>query len=103
MRYVITPMRRHGCGGRPCPVPLSPQALAQLYARYLELKKARRLPGAMTFEQYFWVWRSGRRGENFVGLDDGAARAERGQAADRQAGQEAEGRHPHRRAAGRFP
>jgi immune inhibitor A len=72
MRYVITPMRRHGCGGRPCPVPLSPQALAQLYARYLELKKARRLPGAMTFEQYFWVWRSGRRGENFVGLDDGA-------------------------------
>jgi immune inhibitor A len=26
----------------------------------------------MTFEQYFWVWRSGRRGENFVGLDDGA-------------------------------
>ena len=26
----------------------------------------------MTFEQYFWVWRSGRRGENLVGLDDGA-------------------------------
>lgn len=26
----------------------------------------------MTFEQYYRVWRSGRRGENFVGLDDGA-------------------------------
>ena len=26
----------------------------------------------MTFEQYYTVWRAGRRGENLVGLDDGA-------------------------------
>jgi len=26
----------------------------------------------MTFTQYYYVWRSSRRGENFVGLDDGA-------------------------------
>jgi immune inhibitor A len=58
----------------PCPVPISPDALAQLYARFLELKGSRRLPVEMTFEEYFSVWRSGRRGENFVGLDDGATR-----------------------------
>jgi immune inhibitor A len=72
MRRVVTPFRRHYCGERPCPVPLSPQALAQLYARFLELQQSRRLPASMTFEEYFWVWRSGRRGENLVGLDDGA-------------------------------
>ncbi|GAA0898699.1 M6 family metalloprotease domain-containing protein [Virgisporangium aurantiacum] len=63
-------MRTHG--NHRCLVPPSPQALAQLYSRYLELVKSRRLPPDMTFEQYFWVWRSGRRGENVVGLDDGA-------------------------------
>jgi immune inhibitor A len=72
MRRVIAPFPRHTCGQRRCLVPLSPQALAQLYARFLELKQSRRLPKYMTFEEYFWVWRSGRRGENFVGLDDGA-------------------------------
>jgi len=56
----------------PCPVPLSPQAMARLYARYLALVESRRMPAHMTFEQYYWVWRAGRRGENFVGLDDGA-------------------------------
>lgn len=53
-------------------MPPSPQLLAQLYARFLALKEERRLPAAMTFEQYYRVWRSSRRGENFVGLDDGA-------------------------------
>jgi immune inhibitor A len=53
-------------------VPLSPQALSQLYGRFLELKQSRRLPEGMGFEQYFEVWRSGRRGENLVGLDDGS-------------------------------
>jgi immune inhibitor A len=72
MRHVLTPLRHHRCDEQLCPVPLSPQALAQLYARYLELKNSGRLPETMTFEQFFWVWRSGRRGENFVGLDDGA-------------------------------
>jgi immune inhibitor A len=55
-----------------CPMPPSPQLLAQLYARYLALKDERRLPAKMTFEQFYKVWRSSRRGENVVGLDDGA-------------------------------
>lgn len=72
MRHTLTPVRHHACSEGACPVPLSPQALAQLYARFLELKQSRRLPESMTFEEYYRVWRSGRRGENFVGLDDGA-------------------------------
>ncbi|WP_405571945.1 M6 family metalloprotease domain-containing protein [Streptomyces phaeochromogenes] len=72
MRHTLSPVRPvHDCAAA-CPVPLSPQALAQLYARYLELLKQRRLPGNMTFEEYYTVWRAGRRGENLVGLDDGA-------------------------------
>jgi immune inhibitor A len=74
MRHVLVPLSRHGCRSSLCPVPISPDALAQLYARFLELKASRRLPEEMTFEEYFSVWRSGRRGENFVGLDDGATR-----------------------------
>jgi immune inhibitor A len=38
----------------------------------LSLKKARRLPQRTTFEEFYWVWRSSRRGDNTVGLDDGA-------------------------------
>lgn len=71
MRHTLTPMR-HACGRGACPVPPSPQVLAQLYARFLELRSSRRLPESVTFEQYYRVWRSGRRGENLVGLDDGA-------------------------------
>jgi immune inhibitor A len=37
----------------------------------LALKEERRLPTNFTFEQFFKVWRSGHRGENFAGLDDG--------------------------------
>lgn len=65
-------MRRADCGEDLCQVPLAPHALARLYTRYLELKNARRLPVDMTFEEYYTFWRSGRRGESFVGLDDGA-------------------------------
>ncbi|BCW72441.1 M6 family metalloprotease domain-containing protein [Arthrobacter sp. NicSoilB8] len=75
MRVTLNPWHfdgsLHGCDYA-CPVPLSPQAMAELYARYQELLQSRRLPRSMTFEQYYWVWRSGRRGENFVGLDDGS-------------------------------
>ncbi|WP_410791049.1 M6 family metalloprotease domain-containing protein [Kribbella sp. C-35] len=72
MRYLLTPLPRHESMAAACPVPLSPQALAQLYARFLELKQSRRLPADMTFEQYYSVWRSGRRGESLEGLDDGS-------------------------------
>lgn len=72
MRYWVKPIRHHICRNAFCQVPLSPDALAQLYARYLELRQARRLPKDLTFDQFYAVWRSGRRSENFVGLDDGA-------------------------------
>ncbi len=66
-------LSKPGCCNKTfCPMPPSPQLLAQLYMRFLALKQERRLPAAMTFEQYYRVWRSSRRGENFVGLDDGA-------------------------------
>lgn len=60
------------CNKSFCSMPPSPQLLAQLYARFLALKQDRRLPASMTFEEYYKIWRSSRRGENLVGLDDGA-------------------------------
>lgn len=76
MRHTVVPYRKHTCDhvARACPVPPSPQAMAQLYARYLDLQSGGRLPATMTFEQYYWVWRSERRGEVLLGLDDGALR-----------------------------
>lgn len=72
MLHIVRPLRSHICTEGPCPVPLSPQALAALYTRFLELRTSRRLPSSMTFDQYYRVWRAERRGEDFVGLDDGA-------------------------------
>ncbi len=74
MRHTVRPFRAHQCTTGPCRVPLSPEALANLYAHYLALQDAHRLPKALTFEQYYRVWVSELRGENFVGLDDGALR-----------------------------
>ncbi|UJP06881.1 MAG: M6 family metalloprotease domain-containing protein [Nitrosomonas sp.] len=73
MLFYPTVLHQPGCCHKVlCPMPPSPQLMAQLYARFLALKQERRLSSAMTFEQYYRVWRSSRRGENFVGLDDGA-------------------------------
>jgi immune inhibitor A len=72
---VCVPPLRHivqCCRGWFCRVPPSPGLMAQLYARSVELMKNRRLPRAMTFEQFFRFWRAARRSENFIGLDDGA-------------------------------
>jgi immune inhibitor A len=74
MYYLIKPIRNNMCCRSLCHVPPSSDALAKLYARFLELRQARRIPKSMTFERYYTVWRSGRRGENLVGLDDGALR-----------------------------
>jgi immune inhibitor A len=46
--------------------------MAQLKARYNELLQSRRLPEGTSFEEFYGYWRSGRRGEKLVGLDDGA-------------------------------
>ncbi|MGK5731031.1 M6 family metalloprotease domain-containing protein [Streptomyces sp. URMC 124] len=65
---------RHTCTTRPCPVPLAPDARARLYTRYLDLMDLGRLPKGTSFEDYYYIWRSARRGEKRVGLDDGAVR-----------------------------
>src|SRR5437868_4335383 len=52
-------------------VPLAPDALAKLEARFLELKATGILPDHLTFEDYYAVWRSERRGPRPAGLDDG--------------------------------
>src|SRR4051812_17546912 len=72
MRITLPRLEPHRCGASYCQVPPSPELLAQLHARYLELRQARRLPQEVSFEEFYSVWRSSRRGENFVGLDDGA-------------------------------
>ncbi len=71
MNISIASANHHHCI-RPCQVPLSPDAMTQLYARYVELINSGRLPKDMGFEQYYAVWRSGRRGGDLQGLDDGA-------------------------------
>jgi immune inhibitor A len=76
MRHIVNPIRPGSCSDSWCSVPLSPQALSRLYTQFLDLQGARRLPASMTFEQYYAFWRSGRRGESFVGLDDGAVTTE---------------------------
>lgn len=74
MRLTLTPITAHRCEGAPCPVPLSPQALSRLYLSYLDLTGANRLPSTLSFEDYYEIWRAQRRGEDLVGLDDGATR-----------------------------
>lgn len=68
----LLPINPRGCARDLCLVPASPQALSHLYARYLDLASAGRLPQDTSFEQYYWVWRSTRRSERLLGLDDGA-------------------------------
>jgi immune inhibitor A len=43
-----------------------------VYARFIELRESGLLPESLTFEDYFATWSAGLRGENLVGLDDGA-------------------------------
>ncbi|MFF5110025.1 M6 family metalloprotease domain-containing protein [Streptosporangium sp. NPDC000509] len=54
-------------------VPLAPDALDRLEARFHELRTAGILPEHLTFEDYYAVWRSERRGPRAAGLDDGSA------------------------------
>jgi immune inhibitor A len=74
MRYFAKPFQMCGCHKPRCQVPPSPGLLTQLYARFLALKADNRLPASMTFDDYYRVWRSSRRGAKFVGLDDGETR-----------------------------
>lgn len=72
MRHFVRPLPPSVCRRSRCPVPPSPEVIAQLYARFLALKAEGRLPEGMTFDQYYRVLRSNRRGSKYVGLDDGA-------------------------------
>jgi len=83
MRLVPHRLSSLCCRQPVCLVPPSPGLMAQLYAKFLELQHDHRLPLSMTFEQYYKFWRSGRRGENFLGLDDGALK--HGSSGDKEA------------------
>lgn len=75
------------CNKTRCQVPPSPNLLLELYAAYKGLQDSNRLPKDITFEQYYYIWSSGRRGEDVVGLDDGktkeSARVDEPQLIDR--------------------
>ena len=71
MRFALRNFPSCTCHRVHCPVPPSPDLLAQLYARYLALRAEGRLALHITFQDYYKVWRSSRRGPNTIGLDDG--------------------------------
>lgn len=71
MLIELQNLGRHICHKALCQVPPAPELLLELYARYKGLIESRRLPKSITFEDYYAVWRSVRRGESYVGLDDG--------------------------------
>lgn len=62
-----------GCRYRdgPCPVPLSPQAIAVLEARYIGLQNTGALGKDISFQQYLSMFLSSRQWKGHVGLDDG--------------------------------
>lgn len=72
MHHLIRPLPRGVCHRCRCQVPPSPEVMAQLYARFLALVAEGRLPNTMTFDAYYRVLRSNRRGSKYMGLDDGA-------------------------------
>lgn len=71
-RLGVSPFHNHFCRSTYCQVPPSPTLLVQLRARFEQLIRERRLPKDMSFEDFYRFWRSSRRGENLVGLDDGS-------------------------------
>jgi immune inhibitor A len=72
MLVQVNGIRPCSCFFPRCLVPPSPELMAQLKARYTELIGQGRLPESMTFDEFYIFWRSSRRSENFIGLDDGA-------------------------------
>ncbi len=59
------------CSNALCKVPMSPQLLLELYAKFKGLVYENKLPEGFEFKKYLSVWATTRRGENFCGLDDG--------------------------------
>src|SRR5262249_5351368 len=71
MRIQRRPVRVSVCRKARCRVPPSPGLMARLLERYHELMEQKRVPRDLSFRQFFEVWASNRRGEDFGGLDDG--------------------------------
>jgi immune inhibitor A len=86
MIVTVPTFRELTCRKPRCQVPPSPELLLQLYARWKSLIESKRLPKGVSFESFYQIWRSTRRSENFVGLDDGKivhGRADQPQMIDR--------------------
>ena len=60
------------CRNVKCCVPPAPEVILELYTNWKGLIASKRLPERVKFEDYFLIWLSQRRGENYVGLDDGS-------------------------------
>ena len=71
MRVEILNIGNKNCKKTLFCVPPSPNLMVELYARWKGLSENGRLPKDISFEQFFYVWSSSRRGENLKGLDDG--------------------------------
>ena len=71
MLVEIQNIGNHICKKLLCRVPPSPKLMLDLYNEYKSLIENKRLSVGITFEDYYAVWQSVRRGENYVGLDDG--------------------------------
>jgi len=65
------PVPHRFCQQALCRVPPSPGLMNDLRQRFQDLMTEKRLPPSTTFQQFFDIWVSGRRGENVGGLDDG--------------------------------
>ncbi len=72
MRYLARPIPPPFCRRSLCRVPPSPSLLSQLYTRFLALRATGRIPESLSFDEYYLIWRSSRRGSKYIGLDDGS-------------------------------
>jgi immune inhibitor A len=66
MLIDVPSFRTLQCRKSLCPVPPSPELLLELYARYKRLVQSKQLPQAISFEQFYAMWRSSRRSENYI-------------------------------------
>lgn len=71
MYQRLRPLPHPQCRRARCPVPPSPGLMQNLLQRWTDLMAEKRLPPDTTFKQWFDYWISSRRGEDFLGLDDG--------------------------------
>ncbi|MGF1626839.1 MAG: hypothetical protein ACFCVH_18320 [Alphaproteobacteria bacterium] len=62
MHFSYSHLTFHRRPIEPREAPPASSAVARIYARYVELHAQRRLPDRMTFEDFYKLWRSGRRG-----------------------------------------